>query len=67
MAIKTQEVTLKIVYDDNELEGSPADWNWKNTLTVSHAKVNNAYIVAAVGSSSVEDASPDEAAELQGD
>lgn len=48
MAIMVQEVTLRIVYDDKEIDGPPQTWAWQNTLSVGHANVGHAFEVTNV-------------------
>jgi hypothetical protein len=64
MAIVAQEVTLRIVYDDSEFDGSPRDWAWKNSLTVGHANVGHAFEVVDVRAGDVERATGAEAVEF---
>lgn len=64
MAIVVQEVTLRIVYDDSEFQGSPEDWAWQNSLTVGQANVGHAFEVVNVSASSVEPATSAEAVEF---
>jgi hypothetical protein len=64
MAIKVQEVTLRIVYDDSEMNGRPQDWGWENSLTVGHANVGHAFQVTNVQGGEVEPATSAEAVEF---
>jgi len=64
MAIMVQEVTLRIVYDDSEMAGSPQTWGWENTLTVGQASVGHAFEVTNVQGGDVEPATSAEAVEF---
>lgn len=64
MAIVVQEVTLRVVYDDTELDRPPRDWSWQESLKVGGANVGCAFHVAEVRASGVESAAPAEAVEF---
>lgn len=60
MAIKVQEVTLRIVFDDEQMRGFPEEWAWQRSLKIGNASVGQAYSVAAVTAADVAPATEDE-------
>lgn len=61
MALRTQEVTLRVVFDDEVVREAPADWGWESSLTVSHVNVNaGGFVVSDVQGGAVQAASADE-------
>lgn len=64
MTIMVQEVTLRIVYDDSELDGPPQTWPWQNSLTVGQANVGHAFEVTDIKGAEVEPATSAEAVDF---
>jgi hypothetical protein len=64
MAIMVQEVTLRVVYDDSEMDGPPQTWGWDSSLTVGHANVGHAFQVTNIQGSAINPASSADAVEF---
>jgi hypothetical protein len=65
MAIKVQEVTLRVVYDDAEIQKTPGNWGWQDALNVGGARVGHSFCVAEVQATDVRDPSENDLTEYQ--